>query len=926
MITRYVDIVVLAIAVVALASGCGLSSDPQRLIAKAQEYRQKSDYKAAIIELKNVLQKNPNHAEARYLLGVTYNSSGDYRSAELELRRALELSYERSKAMPALGRAMLMLGEFKKVLDQVPLEGHASDAVQADVLTLRARALMGLGRIIEARPLLERALAKQPEFADALVEQARLAATDQKLDESARLVERAIASAPKHVDAWLVKGDLARLKADQAGALAANQKVLEVDPANVTARLNIISLHRVNNKLEEARKMLAETRKLVPRNVLVVHMQALVDFQARDYKAANEAIQQVLKVTPDYLPSALLAGAILNELGSYEQALAHLGRVIERAPSNLYARKLLISTLARSGQIPRAIEVLQSGLKQAPEDTGLVALAGELYLQSGEFGKAAEYFDRAAKLDSKNAAARTKLGMIRMASGDTERAFADLESALELDPTKYQTDIVLVVSHLRRGSYDQALKAMETLEKKQPSNPMTFNLKGVIYIGKKDLPAARKSFQRALELQPTFLAAATNLAQLDLREKNPKAARGRLELLIEKDKNSEQALLALARLGPALGATRKEQLDWLERARKANPKSVEPQIMLARLYVQMGEAKKALEVAQQAQAASPENPQLLDLLGAMQMNAGQNEQALTTYRKLVKLQPKSPIALYRLASAQIGAADHGAAAETLKQALSLKPDFIEALLAMVSLDLHAKRYPEAMNIARQAQKQDPKSTLGFVLEGDILMAEQKYPQAIKVYETVHGMAKSGASLIKLHMAYASAGRTAEGDVRVLQWLKESPDDADVRLYVADSAMKRGRYKEAITHYEWLQQKQPDNVALLINLAVSYHQVKDARALDLSERAYKLAPDSPSITATLGWLLVEQGNLVRGIELLEKAAKAAPKNPEIGYHLAQGWLKAGDKSKARREIERLFAADVKFSKREEAKKMLEELSK
>jgi hypothetical protein len=46
--------VVLALMAVA---GCNLSSDPQSLIARAQAYSQKGDYKAAIIELKNVLQK-----------------------------------------------------------------------------------------------------------------------------------------------------------------------------------------------------------------------------------------------------------------------------------------------------------------------------------------------------------------------------------------------------------------------------------------------------------------------------------------------------------------------------------------------------------------------------------------------------------------------------------------------------------------------------------------------------------------------------------------------------------------------------------------------------------------------------------------------------------------------------------------------------
>ena len=92
------------------------------------------------------------------------------------------------------------------------------------------------------------------------------------------------------------------------------------------------------------------------------------------------------------------------------------------------------------------------------------------------------------------------------------------------------------------------------------------------------------------------------------------------------------------------------------------------------------------------------------------------------------------------------------------------------------------------------------------------------------------------------------------------------------------------------------QKQPDNVLVLNNLAWAYQQVKDPRALETAERAYKLKPDNAAVADTLGWMLVEQGNTTRGLELLQKAVAAAPKALEIRYHLAQAWVKSGDKVK------------------------------
>ena len=114
--------------------------------------------------------------------------------------------------------------------------------------------------------------------------------------------------------------------------------------------------------------------------------------------------------------------------------------------------------------------------------------------------------------------------------------------------------------------------------------------------------------------------------------------------------------------------------------------------------------------------------------------------------------------------------------------------------------------------------------------------------------------------------------------------------------------------------------------MLNNLAWAYQQAKDPRALETAERAYKLKPDNAAVADTLGWMLVEQGNPTRGLELLQKAAAAAPKSPEIRYHLAQAWVKTGDKAKARNELERLLSGDEKFPQQTEAMALLKELRK
>lgn len=247
-------------------------------------------------------------------------------------------------------------------------------------------------------------------------------------------------------------------------------------------------------------------------------------------------------------------------------------------------------------------------------------------------------------------------------------------------------------------------------------------------------------------------------------------------------------------------------------------------------------------------------------------------------------------------------------------------------MALADLEIRAGRYAQAMDIARQAQKRSAKSPLGYVMEGDVLMAQKQYPQAAKAYDTAFGLGRNSALAIKLHAAFSRAGKPDEADARLAQWLKMAPEDVPARLYAADAGLKAGKYKVAIEHYEWLLGKQPENVVALNNLAWAYQQAKDKRALETAERAHKLKPDNPAIIDTLGWILVEQGDYKRATALLQKAVAAAPKAPAIRYHLAQAWLKSGDKVKAREELERLLAGETAFPERDEALGLLRQLRK
>jgi putative PEP-CTERM system TPR-repeat lipoprotein len=895
----------------------------QELIQRAKNFKDKGDTKAAIIELKSALQKNPNSAEARWLLGQVYVLAGQGSNAEKELAQAAKLGIKEESIAASMGQALLLQQDYERVLKEVKLNPKASPKDAARILQVQGEAQLGLGRVEQGCDLYKQARQFDPGYVPVYWGLARCNVVEKDFVRAKSQLEQAVKLEPKNATSWILLGNLANSRADFAAAEGAYTSALKVDPNNSAAHLNRASLYLNLGKLDAAQIEVSAAKKADPSNPAAIYMQALVSFRQAKYTEARDSLQEVLRIAPKHMPSILLFGAVAYELGSYEQAEKYATNFLEQNPDSVYARKMLVATQLKSDQLTRAQETLKPLLSQEKPDAQTLALEGEVSLKTRDYVKAKEFFEKAIELDPKNTALRTQLGTIRLASGDSAGAIGDFEKAASQDPSSFGADTILIQTFLGKKEWDKAFQAIAALEKKQPKNPITFDLKGAAYVGKNDFANARKSFEQALALQPTHITAVMSLAQLDLKDKLPEAARKRFEDVLAKDKNNMQAMLALANIAAGSGKEL-EYVSWLEKAAKANPSALQPLALLANYYVQKKEPQKALRIARDAQTANPQNPDSLDLLGSVQFAADEKENALATYRKLVQLVPKSPVAHYKLASMQATVKDAAAARISFNKALELKPDYLEAQTALILLEMESGKPVEAVRIAQNIQSQSPKSPMGFALEGDVLMAQKKYPEAKSAYEKALAIGKNGLFAVKVHQAQSLAGDVKGADAGLLQWLKEYPDDVAVRGHLAQTYMQAGRNKQAIEQYEFILQKSPNSVPVLNNLAFLYQQEKSPRALPIAEQAYKLRPDVAESADTLGWILVEQGKVARGVEVLQKAAAAAPKDPEIGYHYAVALVKSGDKAKARKQLEALLATGQKFPQMEQAKVLLKQL--
>jgi putative PEP-CTERM system TPR-repeat lipoprotein len=891
------------------------------MVASAKSYLAKGELNAAAIQLKNALQKTPQNAEARYLLGTTLLATGDPVSAEKELRRALEYGYSPDAAYPELARALLAQGAADKATAELAGKTLDDPAAQAELQALMGDAYVRLRKPKEARAAYDAALRAKPDSPQAQLGQAWVKVLDGDMDAAIKIVDQVLAGSPTFVEALVLQGELLTVKGDSQGAIQAYEKVIAVRANHVAAHYSRVVLLARDRQLDRAAAAYAEMSKVAPRDPRTFFAHAILALAQGKPAEAREPLAQILKGAPNHLPSLLLAGSVEYQLRSYTVAEAHLRKALSMAPQLAYPRRMLTMTYLRSGQPQKALETFEPLLKQVGDNPQLLALAGEVYLSNNQLERAEGYFQKAVAVDPKRTGTLARLGQVRLATGEADQAIRDLEAASAADEGGVQADLVLVLNYLRKREYDKALAAAATLEKKQPDNPLTYNLKAAIYLAKRDFASARKSLEQALALKNDYAPALYNLARLDVAEKKPDQARKRYEAILAKDPKNEVALLGLAELQAATKAPRAEIAATLEKAVAGNPGSARARIVLINFHLQNADAKSALAAAQQAQAAFPDNLRILELLGLAQLAAGDSNSAIATFGKLGASAPNSPAPLLRQAGAQLAAKDVPAAIQSLRKALEINPDLVPVRQQLAALYLQQKNPDAALGEAKTVQKRLPDQPVGYVMEGDVNAAQKKWPAAVNAYREALKRGDSTVVAARLHTALHASGKGSEADGFARSWIKEHPKDAGFHLYLADRSLGAKNYAEAAREYKAVLELQPQNAVALNNLAWVSGQLGDPKAIEYAEQALAIAPESPAVQDTLGWLLVEKGDLARGTELLKKASARAPNAGEIRLHLAKALIKAGDKSGARKELEAVTKLERQPTARAEAEKLL-----
>lgn len=912
----------IALAAALLVSACGGPSEAD-MLAAARGYVDKQDHKAAVVQLKSLLQRNPQLAEARYLLGRSLLEQGDANSAAVELRKAADQGFDAVKLSPPLARAMQQLGENAAVTGQFGATELADPRAQAELSVTLASAYLAQNMDVQAEEALGKALKAVPQHVPARLLMARMLADRQQPDQAKAIVEQVLAADARAADAWMLKGELAlNVDKDRKAAVEAFRKTLEIKPTMLTAHVAAVTTLMLDGDAAAAATQVAEMKKRYPNHPRTRFFEAELAYNAKDYKAARDHILPVVQALPNNVLALQLAGSAEFRLGNIAQAETYLGKALQQSPNLPVARRMLAQVYLRSGQPQKALQTLDPLLndKAGP---GTLQLAAEAHLQTGDVQKAEALFQRASKLKPDDPRIRTALALSQYGKGKQQEAISELESIASSDSGAL-ADLALVSAHLRKKEFDKALKAVDSLEKKQPDKPLAPLLRGRILVLKKDVDGARAQFQKALSLDKLYFPAVAALAALDVASNKPAEARKHFDELLKADPGNQQARLALATLLTRTGHTGDEVAKLLAEAVKRSPNDLRAQLALINFHLERREIKTATEAARSAAQSLPDHPEILMAQGRTYLAGRDAQQAVTVFNRLAALQPKSPQPHLGMADAALLQKDRAAAARSLKKALELEPRLLQARRGLVAIALAEKQPGEALNIAKAVQKDLPGDAVGHVLEGDVEMFRQNQKAALAAYQAGVGKQNAQEAATRVHGTLVTMGQSAEAEQFASRWIREHPEDPLFPFYLADRALAAKDYAGAEARYREVVKLQPNNALAINNVAWLMVQQNKAGAVAFAEQANQLMPGRPALMDTLASALAADRQLPKALEIQKQAVERAPEDGGLRLNLARLYLQAEQKGMARVELERIEKMGRAYGNQEEVAKLLKSL--
>ena len=901
-------------------SACDIFISADGRIERARAEIAKGDYQAAVIDLKNALESEPNHPQARLLLAQASLQLGDVRDAEKELRRAREAGAKPEEVAELTAETQLALGQGGELLAQI----DSKQIVLGEPLLsiYRGEALLAMGKPDDAAVAFEAAQRVDPNRMRALIGLARARAGQRQADEALKLLDGVPGNSPDHAAALLCRGEILAAQGRFAdaqntlhAALASQGHLTIYQKATLFAILTESQL--AAGDVNGARASLQSLAQIAPTAPLTLILGARIAMATQDYPSASAALQRVVVGMPDFVPARFLLGASLVAQGNLNQAESHLTRVVQLAPDNLEARKLLARVRLGIGRPDAALELLSP--LQGDADSDVNSLIGLAHLQLGEADKAVSFLERSAS-EGSSREKQLELAATYLRAQSYRKAVVLLRG-MPYVAGDAQRESLLIAAVAAADGIDASDAEMKGLLDAHPKDVALLNATGMILAQRGEFERARALLGRALAVQPGDTTTLLNSARIESATGDASTAAARLQGILADHPDHVAARMGLAQLALQANDLRRAA-GVLEPLRAHDPKAIAPRLALARVYLLDRRVDDASGVIAELEKLAAGNAAVINAIGLLYLDSARYDEAVSRFKQAIGIDGSNAQYWMNQARALLALDRRALARESLEKAHALQPDSIMVIAALVMLDVRDGRPAAGAQRIAEMRKANPNDASLLALEGDFYAANHDFEAASRAFDAALSMRPSAAISVRAYNARRS-GNLRDAAEPLENWVAKKPDDYPVQAVLAQAYMNGGQARRAQAKYEFLVDNAAPNAVILNNLAWLYYLSNDGRAEATAAKAYKMSPTNPSIADTYGWILTERGQVAEGLKILKTAEAGG--SPDVKYHYAAALARSGQPDEARRVLKILLESSQSFSTQADARRLMQELS-
>jgi len=430
--------------------------------------------------------------------------------------------------------------------------------------------------------------------------------------------------------------DKARSEQDNDAAVAALERLLEIDPSE-RIFMEGANYHWRQGRLVEARTLLKQGIELYPGSKRLNQMLSTTYLAEKRYQDAVVTLESYLADNPDDHGARQELSAILIEAGRNAQALDQLKLVpeSERGASVYY---FMAKARTGLGQTQQAVEDLQAALDINPKFVEAWAELAFLYEMEKDFVSAEDIYARILDMGETGREVWLRLINLNIKLNNPDKAMAYYRQGPD------DTDFALEAAtfFLDGDFFDQAEEILTALmDRGEAPDKVNFYMAVLAYEGYRDAEQAIGYLEQIPDDDPRHIQSLRFQIQLHMELGNYAKAMELTDLGIERYPDSESFAILKSRILEEQGEL-EQAWQTLEDASAKWPKDTGILYSMGSILDKMQNQDKAIEVMERIIAIDPEHADALNFLGYTLADLNRDlDRALVLVNKALELKPDS---------------------------------------------------------------------------------------------------------------------------------------------------------------------------------------------------------------------------------------------------------------------------------------------